>query len=122
MIVIIGHGLEVINNYVSAKLEQNMILDLRSELFNQAQSQSLSFHDERYTGQLMSLINMQASAIGEIVMAFPPIIQNLLTLFGMLTIALLIDWQVTLISLVAIPLIYYATASTGRASCRGSAR
>jgi ABC-type multidrug transport system fused ATPase/permease subunit len=46
-------------------------------------------------------------------MAFPPIIQNLLTLFGMLTIALLIDWQVTVISLVAIPLIYYATALYG---------
>ena len=29
-------------------------------------------------------------------MAFPPIFQNLLTLVGMLTIALLIDWQVTL--------------------------
>jgi ABC-type multidrug transport system fused ATPase/permease subunit len=113
MIVVIGHGMEVINNYISAKLEQNMILDLRSKLFDQAQRQSLSFHDERYTGQLMSLINMQASAIGEIVMAFPPIIQNFLTLFGMLTIALLIDWQVTLISLVAIPLIYYATALYG---------
>jgi ATP-binding cassette, subfamily B, bacterial len=113
MIVILGHGMEVINNYVSAKLEQNMILDLRSKLFQNAQSQSLSFHDERFTGQLMSLINMQANSIGEIVMAFPPIIQNMLTLVGMLTIALLIDWQVTLISLVAIPLIYYATALYG---------
>ena len=69
---------------------------------------SLTFHDERFTGQLMSLINIQASSVGEVVMAFPPIAQNLLTLIGMLTIALLIDWQVTLISLVAVPFIYYA--------------
>jgi ABC-type multidrug transport system fused ATPase/permease subunit len=113
MIVVIGHGLEVVNNYVSAKLEQNMILDLRAKLFDSAQRQSQSFHDERYTGQLMSLINMQANSIGEIVMAFPPIIQNILTLVGMLAIALLIDWQVTLVSLVAVPLIYYATALYG---------
>ena len=38
LIVIISHGLEVINNYVSAKLEQNMMLDLRSDLFDHAAS------------------------------------------------------------------------------------
>jgi ATP-binding cassette subfamily B protein len=113
LIVIAGHGMEVINNFVSAKLEQNIVLDLRSKLFDNAQRQSLTFHDERYTGQLMSIINMQANSIGEIVMAFPPIIQNLLTLVGMLALMLVIDWQVTLISLVAVPMIYYATALYG---------
>jgi ATP-binding cassette subfamily B protein len=113
LIVVIGHGISVIDNYVSAKLEQNMILDLRSDLFNHSQGLSLTFHDERFTGQLMALINNQASALGEIVMAFPPLLQNALTLIGMLTIALLIDWQVTLISLVAIPFIYYALGLYG---------
>jgi ATP-binding cassette, subfamily B, bacterial len=113
LITILGHGMEVINNYFAAKLEQNMVLDLRSKLFAHTSRLSLSFHDERYTGQLMSLINMQANSIGEIVMAFPPMFQSFLTLIGMLTIALLIDWQVTLISLVAVPLIYYATALYG---------
>jgi ABC-type multidrug transport system fused ATPase/permease subunit len=112
-ITIIGHGMEVVNGYVSAKLEQNMILDLRSRLFDNAQRLSLAFHDERHTGQLMSLINMQANSVGEIVMAFPPIMQNMLTLVGMLVIALLIDWQVTLIALVAVPMIYYASALYG---------
>jgi ATP-binding cassette, subfamily B, bacterial len=113
LITIVGHGLDVINNYVSAKVEQNMILDLRADLFDHCERLSLTFHDERLTGQLMSLINLQAASVGMVAMAFPPMIQNLLTLIGMLTIAILIDWQVTLISLVAVPMIYYATGLYG---------
>ncbi len=113
LITIIGNGVQVIESYVSAKLEQNMVLDLRSELFQHVQKLSLSFHDERFTGQLMSIINLQASAVGGLVMAFPPMAQNLLTLLGMLTIALLIDWQVTLVALIAVPLIYYASGLYG---------
>jgi ATP-binding cassette subfamily B protein len=112
-ITIIGHGITVLNDYVGTKLEQNMILDLRSKLFDHCQGLSLTFHDERYTGQLMTMINAQAAAVGAVVMTFPPLAQNLLTLIGMLIIALLIDWQVTLVSLVAVPFIYYSLGLYG---------
>jgi ATP-binding cassette, subfamily B, bacterial len=113
MITIVGHGLGVLNLYASARLEQNMILDLRSKLFRHAESLSLTFHDSRFTGMLMQQINMAASSMGEIVMAFPPMFQNALTLIGMLVIALLIDWQVTLIALTALPFLYYAIGLYG---------
>jgi ATP-binding cassette subfamily B protein len=111
--VVLSHGLTVINDYVNARLEQNMVLDLRSDLFEHCQRLSLTFHDSRATGRLMSQINLQAHALGAIVMAFPPIAQSVLMLIGMLVIALLIDWQVTLIALVAIPFIYYALGLYG---------
>ena len=59
-------------------------MDLRSDMFDHVAKLSLTFHDERHTGQLMSLINMQAAAIGAIVMAFPPIFESFLMLIGML--------------------------------------
>ena len=46
------------NSYVDTKLEQNMILDLRSDLFAHCQRLSLTFHDVRQTGELMSRINL----------------------------------------------------------------
>jgi len=113
LVVVIGQGVDVVSTYAAAKLEQNMILDMRSKLFSHCESLSLTYHDERMTGQLMNIINMQASAVGGIMMAFPPMLQNATTLVGMLAIALLIDWQVTLIALVAIPLVYYATGLYG---------
>jgi ATP-binding cassette, subfamily B, bacterial len=111
--VILAHGLIVVHDYVNAKVEQNMVLDLRSQLFDHIQRLSLTFHDERRTGQLMQQVNLQASALGAVLLAFPPLAQSFLTLIGMLTIALLIDWQVTLISLVAVPMIYYALGLYG---------
>jgi ATP-binding cassette subfamily B protein len=108
-----AQGLGVLNLYFSAKLEQNMILDLRSKLFRHTEGLSLTFHDKRFTGMLMQQINMAASAVGDIVMAIPPMMQNFLMLIGMLVIALLIDWQVTLIALVALPFLYYAIGLYG---------
>jgi ABC-type multidrug transport system fused ATPase/permease subunit len=90
-----------------------MVLGLRSKLFAHCEKLSLTFHDERQTGMLMSLINLQAAAVGSIVMAFPPMIESFLMLIGMLIIALMIDWQVTLVSMVAVPMIYWAIGIYG---------
>jgi ATP-binding cassette, subfamily B, bacterial len=113
MIAVLSHGVRVINDYVNAKVEQNLVMDLRSEMFDHVSKLSLTFHDEKHTGQLMSLINLQASSIGAIVMAFPPLFESLLMLIGMLTIAIMIDWQVTLVSLVCVPFIYWALGMYG---------
>jgi ABC-type multidrug transport system fused ATPase/permease subunit len=61
----------------------------------------------------MSRVNNSASALGSIVLAFPVLAQNLLTVTGMAVVALLIDWKIALISLSAIPLIYYALGLYG---------
>jgi ATP-binding cassette, subfamily B, bacterial len=111
--VIVSHGLTVINSYLDSKLEQYMILDLRSDLFEHAQQLSLAFHDERQSGELMGRINYAASSLGIIVMAIPPLAQGLLTLGGMAVIAALIDLKVTLISLSVMPLMYWSLTLYG---------
>jgi ATP-binding cassette subfamily B protein len=113
LLTVLIHGLNVGNSFVDSKLEQNMILDLRSDLFAHCQRLSLAFHDARRTGELMSRINYQASALGSIVMALPPLAESLLTLVGMTVIAMLIDWKIALVSLSVAPLIYYALGLYG---------
>src|SRR5918994_6984132 len=113
VLTIVSHGLTVIDSYVDTRLEQNMILDLRSDLFEHCERLSLTFHDARRTGELMSRINYQASALGSIVMALPPLAESLLTLVGMTVIAMLIDWQIALVSLSIAPLIYFALGQYG---------
>ena len=107
VLTVLVHGLNVGNSFVDSTLEQNMVLDLRSDLFAHCERLSLAFHDARRTGELMSRINYQAAALGTVVMALPPLVESFLTLIGMTTIALLIDWRVALISLTVAPLVYY---------------
>ena len=114
LITAVGNAFTVGNHYLGSKMEQNMILDLRSDLFAHVQRLSLTFHDERRTGALMSQINNQAAAVGNIVMVVPPIAESLLTLVGMFIIATLIDWQLALLSLVILPLLYWSFGLYGK--------
>ncbi|MEP6893847.1 MAG: ABC transporter ATP-binding protein, partial [Gaiellaceae bacterium] len=114
LITVLVHAMNVGTSFVDSKLEQNMILDLRSDLFAHCQRLSLSFHDARRTGELMSRVNYQAAALGAIVMALPPLAERLLTLIGMTTIVALINWQIALVSLSVVPLIYYALGLYGK--------
>jgi ABC-type multidrug transport system fused ATPase/permease subunit len=108
LIIVFGNGFTVLSHYLGAKTEQNMIMDLRSDLFAHVQRLSFTFHDQRQTGALMSQINIQAAAVGNIVMVVPPIAEATLTLIGMLVISMLIDWQLALLSLLVVPLLYWS--------------
>jgi ATP-binding cassette subfamily B protein/subfamily B ATP-binding cassette protein MsbA len=113
LVVVIAHGLTVINSYLDSRLEFHMVLDLRSDLFDHAQQLSIAFHDERRTGELMARINYAASSLGTVIMSFPPIAQSLLTIILMAVVATVINWQVTLISLSVLPLMYFAMTQYG---------
>lgn len=113
-IVVAGNGFTVLNHYLGSKTEQNMVLDLRSDLFNHVQRLSLTFHDQRQTGALMSQINNQAAAVGTIVMVIPPVAESLMTLVGMLVITALIDWELAALSLVVVPLLFWSFGVYGK--------
>ncbi len=114
LIVVVGNAMTVVNHYLGAKTEQNMVLDLRSDLFRHVQRLSLTFHDERATGALMSQINIQAAAVGNIVMVIPPIAEAALTLIGMFVIAAFVDWQLAILSLIIIPLLWWSFGVYGK--------
>jgi ATP-binding cassette, subfamily B, bacterial len=102
----IQHGLAVVDNYVNTKLDQGMVLDLRSDMFRHVQRLSLAFHDRTRTGQLMFEINNQASAVGAIAVSLPPLLQSFFTVIGMFLILLRIEPTLALLSLTVVPPIY----------------
>jgi ATP-binding cassette subfamily B protein len=108
LITIIENVLSVINNYVTTKLDQKMVLDFRGDLFRHAQRLSLAFHDQKRSGPLIYAINFQADAAAGIVLAVPPLLESLLTLVGMLIITFLIDWRLALLSLAVVPPLFYS--------------
>jgi ATP-binding cassette subfamily B protein len=113
LIIAVGNGFTVLSHYFGSKAEQNMVMDLRSDLFAHVQRLSFTFHDQRQTGALMSQINLQAASVGNIVMVVPPIAEATLTLVGMLVIATLIDWQLALLSLLIVPFLYWSFGTYG---------
>jgi ATP-binding cassette, subfamily B, bacterial len=109
VLITVQHALGVLGEYVATKLSQHMTLDLRSDLFQHAQSLSLAFHDEARSGALIYTINNAADAAGQISVTIPPLVQSALTLAGMFYISFRIDWTLALLSLAVVPFIYYST-------------
>jgi ATP-binding cassette subfamily B protein len=114
LITVLANGLTVWQTAVDVGIDQRMVLDFRSDLFQHAQRLSLAFHDSRRTGELMGRINYSASAVGNVIMAFPPMLQAVLSLIGMFAISILIQWQLALISLIVVPFLYYSAGLYGK--------
>ena len=105
-----GQGVnQVLNEYYQTRLEQRMVLEMRSDMFQHAQRLSLAYHDRRHLGLFSAQINLQAQGAGQIVVAVPPLLEALLTLIGMLVIAFTIDVKLTLLALSVVPFVYYTT-------------
>ena len=102
----VEHGLAVVDEYVNTKLDQSMVLDLRSQMFRHAQRLSMAYHDSKQMGKLMFQINTQASAVGSVTVSIPPLLQSLLTLVGMFVVVLLIQPAIALLALTVVPFIY----------------
>jgi ATP-binding cassette, subfamily B, bacterial len=107
-LTVLSNALTVLNNYLAAKAEQRMVLDLRGAIFTHLQKLSLSYHDQRRTGELMARVNYEAASIGNVVMAFPPLVQSLLTLIGMFVVAVLISPLLAGAAMLVLPLIYWS--------------
>lgn len=107
-VILLQHGLTVLDNYVNTKIELGMVLDLRGDLFQHAQRLSLAFHDQKRSGMLIYAINGQADAAARLVMIVPGLAQSVLTLVGMFVVLLSMSWQLALLSLAVVPFLYYS--------------
>jgi ABC-type multidrug transport system fused ATPase/permease subunit len=98
--------LDVAENYVNTKLNLNISLNFRGDMFQHAQKLSMAYHDQRRSGMLIYMINYQSDAASGLIMAIPPLAQNLLTLTGMFVITYMIDARLALVSMTVVPLLY----------------
>jgi ABC-type multidrug transport system fused ATPase/permease subunit len=102
------NGLSVAMSYLNTRLEQGIILDFRSDLFHHAERLSVAYRDHVSTGRLIYAINFESVAAGRLVMALQPLGQGVLTMVGMAWITFRIDHMLALLSVVVVPVLYYA--------------
>jgi ABC-type multidrug transport system fused ATPase/permease subunit len=107
-VALLSSLLHVFVTYSNTKIEMAMTLDFRSDLFQQAQRLSMSFHDQRRSGMVIYIINSMAGSATSLVMAILPLAQNVLTLVGMFWISFRLNPTLAVLSLSVVPFLYYS--------------
>ena len=107
-VTLLHNLLSVLSNYAQTRLDQSIVLDFRSNLFQHAQRLSLAFHDRRRSGMLIYVINSLGDAVAGLIMTVPAIGQSLVTLVGMFWIVLQMNATLALLSLSVLPFLMYS--------------
>jgi ATP-binding cassette subfamily B protein len=107
VVAAVGAVTSYAQNYLTTKVGQMVMLDLRQMLYHHIQRLSLSFYDRTKIGDLISRVTTDVDAIQNFVStALLGIAVNTLTLVGMLAVMFYFNWRFTLIALSVAPILF----------------
>lgn len=108
--MVCSYGQTVIMNFIG----QRIITDLRNDLYNHIQRQSLSFFSKNPTGVLMSRITNDVNLIqGAVSEAVTSLFKDSFSIIGLVFLIFYRDWQLALIAALVFPLTIYPIAKFG---------
>ncbi|NOZ20880.1 MAG: ABC transporter ATP-binding protein [Planctomycetes bacterium] len=106
--------MSVIRGFIMADLGQRLIRDMRREVYEHMQRLSLSYFEERKTGDIMSRIVNDVNSLEQVILG--PVIQFTTDIFRfawILYFCLTWDWKLTVLGLVVAPALLGSTAVFG---------
>lgn len=106
---------QLLNNYLSIRIGQNMVQDLRCDLFAHLQRQSLLFYQKQPTGDLIYRLMDDTYAVQSLLMngVFTALTSTVI-LAGMLAICLNVDPVLTFYSICIIPILFLTIKKISR--------
>lgn len=95
-------------NALLAGAGQRVVFELRKRLFGHLTDQSARFHQSRELGDLLSRLGGDVQAMQSVVVnVIPVIVENTLTVVGMLVIMVVLDWRFSLLALSLFPVLWF---------------
>ncbi len=115
VLAIIDSGVGLVGRYFSARIGEGLIYDLRTQVYSHVQEQSIAFFTRAQTGALISRLNSDVMGAQQaFTSTLGGVIGNLISLSIVLTTMFILSWQVTLVSLVLVPLFLLPARWMGR--------
>ncbi|MDG4863923.1 ABC transporter ATP-binding protein [Streptomyces sp. T-3] len=104
LIAIAEAGLGLLNRWLSSSLGEDLILHLRTTVFDHVQKMPVAFFTRTRTGALVSRLNNDViGAQRAFSNTLSGVVGNLVTLLLTLAVMLTLSWQITLLALVLLP-------------------
>ena len=107
--------MSIVGRWFSSRIGEGLIYDLRSLVFAHVQRQSIAFFTRTQTGALISRINSDVIGAQQAFTAtLSGVVSNVVSLVLVVITMLVLSWQITVVSLVLLPLFLLPTKWVGR--------
>ena len=115
IIAILDAVFSMIGRWFSARIGEGLIYDLRKQVFEHVQKQSIAFFTRTQTGALISRLNSDViGAQQAFTSTLSGVVSNSLSLLLVIITMLTLSWQITFVSLVLLPVFLIPTKWVGR--------
>jgi ATP-binding cassette subfamily B multidrug efflux pump len=104
--VIINFISSRVQELVTGRMAENVLFDIRRAMFGHLQRVSLSFMDKTEVGRLMSRLQGDVNSMQEFLETSVLAVGDLLLLFGIVAVMLWLDWQLALMVLTVVPILF----------------
>ena len=109
-ILFVAFGLGYAEYYVLEFTGQNIMQDIRLQLFQRIQSQAVSFFDRNPVGRLVTRVTNDIENLNEMFKSvLITVFKDILILAGILAVLLYLNWRLALVSFVMLPFIFGLT-------------
>ena len=115
LLAIADAGFNMLGRYFSSRIGEGLIYDLRSLVFAHVQRQSIAFFTRTQTGALISRINSDVMGAQQAFTAtLSGVVSNVVSLLLVGITMLILSWQITIFSLLLLPVFLIPTKWVGR--------
>jgi ATP-binding cassette subfamily B protein len=105
-IYILRAGMSFLRSYMAHLAGWGVVADVRKHIYEHLQALSLRYYEDKQTGQLMSRVINDTELFEQLIShAVPDVIVNIITLVGVSVILLFMNWRLTLLTMIPIPLV-----------------
>lgn len=114
-LAIVDAALGLVSRFYSARIGEGLIFDLRSQVYDHVQRQSIAFFTRAQTGALISRLNSDViGAQQAFTSTLGGVLGNLISATIVLIAMFALSWQVTVVSLVLVPVFLIPARWMGR--------
>ena len=100
------YGVGLIRGYYLKVSGQRIVADLRNDVYEKAQRLPMRFYDQTSTGSIINRISGDSAAVEAFVLRVTQeVLVQLFLLIGIVIIMLTMNWELTLLSLIPVPLV-----------------
>jgi ATP-binding cassette subfamily B protein len=114
VVAIVGGLLSVAQSYLNTVIGQAVMADLRRDVYAHLQRLSLRWYTATRLGDILSRFNNDIGGIQNIVTStFVSIVSNALTVVVTLVVMFIINWQLTIVAIIIVPIFVIPTRQVG---------